>query len=146
MMPHRLHLAEQMGATTVLRGDQDVVAAIMGLSDGWGAEFVVDAVGAASTRRQGIAALAPGGTFGLVGLGPGETPVDFGPVINRELVLRGSYCYSDDDFVRALELIATGQIQVGGMLNVAPLREGASCFEQLMNPSAGLTKVVLDPS
>jgi 2-desacetyl-2-hydroxyethyl bacteriochlorophyllide A dehydrogenase len=146
MMPHRLRLAEQMGATTVLRADGDVVAGVMGLTAGWGAEFVVDAVGASATRRQGIAALAPGGTFGLVGLGPGETPIDFGPVINRELTLRGSYCYSDDDFVRALELIATGHIQVRGMLDEAPLREGASCFEQLMDPAAGLTKVVLHPS
>ena len=143
MMPHRLRLAEQMGATAVLRGDQDVAGGVLDLTDGWGAEFVVDAVGASATRRQGIAALAPGGTFGLVGLGPGETPVDFGPVISRELVLHGSYCYSDDDFERALELLAGGQVQVGGMLDVAPLREGASCFEQLMNPAAGLTKVLL---
>jgi len=143
MMPHRLRLAEQMGATAALRGDEDVVAGVMRLTDGWGAEFVVDAVGAAATRRQGVAMLAPGGTFGLVGLGPGETPLDFGPVINRELVLRGSYCYSDDDFMRALELLASGHIQVGAMLDVAPLREGASCFERLMDPAAGLTTVLL---
>jgi L-iditol 2-dehydrogenase len=146
MMPHRLRLAEQMGATATLRGDGDVVASIKDLTGGWGADFIVDAVGASATRRQGIAALAPGGTLGLIGLGPGETPVDFGPVINRELVLHGSYCYSDDDFLRAMELIAGGQIQVDAMLDVAALREGASCFEKLMDPAAGLTKVVLQPS
>jgi L-iditol 2-dehydrogenase len=143
MMPHRLRLAEQMGATTVLRGDEDVVTGILGLTGGWGAEFVVDAVGAAATRRQGVAVLAPGGTFGMVGLGPGETQIDFGPVINRELVLRGSYCYSDDDFMRAIELLAAGHIRVGEMLDVTPLSEGAACFERLMDPAAGLTKVLL---
>jgi threonine dehydrogenase-like Zn-dependent dehydrogenase len=93
-----------------------------------------------------VAALAPGGTFGLVGLGPGETSLDFGPIINRELVLRGSYCYSDDDFARALELITTSQIQVGSLLDEAPLSEGVSCFEALLDPASTLTKVVLKPN
>lgn len=146
MLPHRLRLAEQMGATTVLPGDGNVVAEIMALTDGWGAEFIVDAVGASATHRQGIAALAPGGTFGLVGLGPGETTANFGSVINRELVLRGSYCYSDDDFVRALELLDRKQIQVDAMLEVATLGEGVSCFERLVDPASGLTKVVLQPN
>jgi L-iditol 2-dehydrogenase len=145
LMPHRLRLAEQLGATHVLRGDQDVAAIVKDLTDGWGAEFVVDAAGVAATRQQGIAALAPGGTFGLVGIGPGEVPVDFGPVINRELTLRGSYACSDDDFVRALELLAAGHIQVDPMLDEAPLGEGASCFERLMDPAEGLTKVLLTP-
>jgi L-iditol 2-dehydrogenase len=145
MVPHRLRLAEQMGATATLRADGEVVATIMRLTGGWGADFVVDAAGAAATRRQGVAMLAPGGTLGLVGLGPGDTPVDFGPVINRELTLQGSYCYSDDDFMLALELIAAGHIQVSAMLEVAPLREGASCFEQLLDPAGSLTKVLLQP-
>ena len=146
LIPHRLRLAEQMGATTVLHGDEDVVASILRLTDGWGAEFIVDAAGVAATRRQGVAALAPGGTLGLIGLGPGETPIDFGPVINRELVLRGSYACSDDDFTHALGLLAGGHIQVASMLEVAPLREGASCFEQLIDPAGGLAKVLLQPS
>jgi 2-desacetyl-2-hydroxyethyl bacteriochlorophyllide A dehydrogenase len=146
LMPHRLRLAEQMGATAVLRADEDVVAGILRLTDGWGAEFVIDAVGASTTRQQGVAVLAPGGTFGLVGLGPGETTLNFVPVINRELVLHGSYCYSDDDFLRALELLAAGHIQVGSMLELEPLREGAALFERLMDPAAGLTKVLLQTS
>ena len=145
LMPHRLCLAEQLGATHVLRGDQDVAARVKDLTDGWGADFVVDAVGVPDTRRQGIAALAPGGTLGLVGIGLGEVLIDFGPVINRELTLRGSYACSDDDFVRALELLVAGHIQVDPMLAEAPLSEGAACFERLTDPAQGLTKVLLTP-
>jgi len=145
LIPHRLQLAEQMGATTVLPGDQNVVARVLELTDGWGADFIVDAAGYSATRRQGVAALAPGGTLGLVGLIPGETPVAFNPVVNRELVLRGSYSCTDDDLMRSLELLTSQQIRLDGMLDMAPLREGVSCFERLLDPTSGLTKVVLHP-
>jgi hypothetical protein len=35
---------------------------------------------------------------------------------------------------------------VGSMLELAPLREGAALFERLMDPAAGLTKVLLQTS
>ena len=146
LIPHRMQLAKQMGATTVLRGDEDVVGRVLELTNGWGADFIVDAAGAPATRRQGIAALAPGGSLGLVGLLPGETPVEFNAVVNRELVVRGSYSCTDDDLARSLELLASQQITLEGMLELAPLREGVSCFERLLDPMSGLTKVVLQPN
>src|SRR5579859_645063 len=138
LIPHRMQLATQMGATTVLRGDEDVVGRVLELTNGWGADFIVDAAGAPATRRQGIAALAPGGNLGLVGLLPGETPVEFNAVVNRELVVRGSYSCTDDDLARSLELLASQQIMLEGMLELAPLREGVSCFERLLDPMSGL--------
>ena len=146
IIPRRMELAAQLGATTVLRGDEDVVGRVLALTDGWGADFIVDAVGLPATRRQGIAALAPGGTLGLVGLVPGETPVEFNPVVNRELTVRGSYSCTDDDLTRSLELLAGRQIRLDGMLALAPLREGVSCFDRLLDPTSGLTKVVLQPN
>ncbi len=85
-------------------------------------------------------------TTGLIGLGIGETVLDFLPVVNKELQIRGSYCYSDDDFHRALELLAAGHIQVQGMIQVAPLSEGVAYFQRQLSESTGRTKVVLRPT
>lgn len=71
-----------MAATATLRGDADAVAAILRLTGGWGADFVVHAVGPAGTRRQGVAllrerascfqqALDPAGSLTKVLLQPG---------------------------------------------------------------------------
>jgi 2-desacetyl-2-hydroxyethyl bacteriochlorophyllide A dehydrogenase len=146
VVPQRLALAERMGATAVLPADQvDVVKAILDATHGWGAELIVDTAGVPITRQQGVAALAPGGTLALIGLGIGETTLNFLPVVGKELDIRGSYCYSDDDFQRALELIAAGQVTVGDMIDVAPLNEGASLFQRLLDEPGSLTKVLLQP-
>jgi 2-desacetyl-2-hydroxyethyl bacteriochlorophyllide A dehydrogenase len=142
----RLELAARSGATLTLRPDQsDPVKQVLALTDGWGADLVIDAVGAPSTRAQGVAMLAPGGTLALVGLGVGETTLNFLPVVGRELTIQGSYCYSDDDFLLALEMLASGAVRPEGMLHAAPLREGAAYFQRLVDAPTGLTKVVLTP-
>ena len=69
--------------------------------------------------------------------------LDFLPVVNKELSIRGSYCYTDGDFQWALDMVAHGTIEVESMINNAPLREGVDFFEQLLAPNTPLTKVVL---
>ena len=144
LMPSRLALAERLGATHTFQADKvSVSREVSRLTDGWGVDFSVDAVGAPAIRQEATAVLAPGGTLGLVGLGRGETVLDFLPVVNKELSIKGSYCYTDGDFQRALDLVAHGTIEVESMIDNAPLREGAHYFEQLLAPGTPFTKVVL---
>ena len=146
LVAHRLEMARAMGAThTVHSGQEDVVERVKTITGGWGAEFIVDTAGAPATRQQGVAALAPGGTLVLIGLGKGDTTLNFLPVVNRELHVRGSYAYTDDDFLRALELIASGRVRVREMIHPAPLSEGAQFFERLATQPEHLVKVVLQP-
>jgi 2-desacetyl-2-hydroxyethyl bacteriochlorophyllide A dehydrogenase len=144
IVPQRLALAEQMGATMTIQADhEDPVQRVLAATDKWGADFVLDAVGAPLLKKQGIAMLAPDGIFGIVGLGAGESSLSFNPVVNKELTIRGAYAYNDDDFQRSLELIASGQVRVDPMVHVAPLSEGISYFQRLIEEPAGLTKVIL---
>ncbi len=143
----RLELAKASGATVTVRADQqNPVEQVLALTEGWGADMVVDAVGMPITRQQGVAMLAPDGTLALVGLGEGETTLNFLPVVNKELHLHGSYCYSDDDFALALELLASGRVKPNGMVRDVPLSEGDEYFRRLIDEPAGLSKVVLIPA
>jgi threonine dehydrogenase-like Zn-dependent dehydrogenase len=92
-----------------------------------------------------LAALAPGGLLGLVGLGEGQTTVDFLPIVARELTLRGSYCYTDDDFVRSIELLASRQIRADDLISVQPLSAGPAVFKTLIESPASGVKVLLQP-
>lgn len=145
MLAERLELASQLAHVTVHAREADVVQIVKERTDDWGVELAVDAAGTEITRQQGVAAIAPRGTLVLVGLGHGETTINYLPVVNRELIVRGSYCYTDDDFQRALEIIADGQIDAGKMIHVAPLTDGVDLFEKLATDPAGLAKVVLKP-
>lgn len=146
LLESRLELARQYGAASALRADRDdLVAAVMAATDNWGAELVLDAVGASATHRDGLAALAPGGTLIVIGLGAPESALNLLPLVGKEQNIRGSYCYRDDDFLRALELIADGRIRVAEMIQSVPLQEGAQYFERLADQPEGLGKVVLHP-
>lgn len=146
LVPQRLALAGQMGATRTVQADsEDVVKTVLALTDNWGADFVLEAVGVPLLRQQALAMIAPHGTIGLIGLGKGETTLNVLPIVNKEITIRGSYCYTDDDFQRSIELISSGQIKVQSMLYEAPLGEGIPYFERLIEEPAHLTKVLLRP-
>ncbi len=146
MMDDRLELAARLGATLTLRADrEDVAARVKAETDNWGADFVVDAVGAPATRKQGVGMLAPAGTLALVGLGEGETTLNFLPIINKELRVFGSYCYTDDDFTLALTMLASGSVSAEGLRHRAPLSEGVGYFQRMIDNPEGIAKVILTP-
>lgn len=146
MVDDRLQLATALGADITIRPDrEDAVKRVLQATDGWGADFVVDAVGAPATRTQGVAMLAPAGTLALVGLGVGETTMNFLPIINKELRVFGSYCYTDDDFILSLSMLASGSISAEGLRHRALLSEGGVYFQRLTNNPEGFAKVILTP-
>jgi 2-desacetyl-2-hydroxyethyl bacteriochlorophyllide A dehydrogenase len=144
IVPQRLAMARKLGAThTVIGNEEDVVKTVLDLTDGWGADLVVEAVGNARLRQQGQQMLSIGGTLALVGNFNGVTQFDFLPIITKEQRVFGTYCYTDDDFSRALEMIATTQINVKPMLHPAKLEEGVHYFHQLIEEPGALVKVAL---
>lgn len=147
VVPARLALAEKLGATCALDASAaDVAAAAKVKTEGWGVELVVETTGSPKARQQGLASLAPGATFSAVGLGEGPTTVDFLPVVAKELVIRGSYGYTDDDFARSLELLASGAVKGEAMLSAVDLAGGPAAFEALVDDPGDRVKVLVQPA
>lgn len=70
--PARLEIAADLGAHATLAGvDEDTTTRIRALSDGRGADAVLDFVGVDATIGAGIAAVRPGGAFGVIGAAGG---------------------------------------------------------------------------
>lgn len=65
--PEHREVAAQFGADHVLASDEHTADTIRELTHGAGANFVLDCVGAQTTLRSGVAALAPLGRLTLVG-------------------------------------------------------------------------------
>ncbi|NLN17162.1 MAG: alcohol dehydrogenase catalytic domain-containing protein [Firmicutes bacterium] len=109
--PHRREVAAQMGFT-VIDGGGDPVAEVLALTDGEGADVVYEAAGAEATAAQMAQMTRIKGQIVVVGVYKDLAPVDLLQISFREQTLRGSRVYNYQDFQRAIELLAQGQIDV----------------------------------
>ena len=145
VVPARLDLARRLGATAVLDArTEDVTGRIRQLTDGEGVDLAIEAVGASTTRQAAVASVRTGGTVTLLGLGEEITPFNAVDIVNREVTIRGSYAYTYDDFVRAVEMLASGLVD-GGWARAYPLEEGPGVFRQLTTDPGDLIKAILTP-
>ena len=138
----RLELARAQGATP-LEG-KDPEAALGEATEGRGVDVVIDAAGFEATWALGLRAVRPGGRFEAVGLGSSGARIDFFAVAGKEIQVTGSFAWTDGDFDRAIELIASGSIETTGWFTTIPLAEGQRAFEELVDTTERF-KVVLVP-
>ena len=143
--PARLAMGEALGAIPVDPRSVDVIALIRETTGGRGVAAAVDAVGIEATREQCVRATRIGGTVVLSGLHDETGPFPAADIIRREIVVRGSYCYSDEDFQNALGHLETGAMRLDPWIEEAPLEEGGSWFERLLSEPGNVSKVLLRP-
>jgi threonine dehydrogenase-like Zn-dependent dehydrogenase len=96
--------------------------------------FLVDVVlecsGSAGATVAALKLLAPGGILVVVGAGP-DPALDSATILLKEITVRGSYIYNNE-FDRAIELLATQQIAVAYLTTViSPLPDALAAFDAL---------------
>ncbi len=115
------------------------------MTNGLGADIVMEAVGADATVTMSIESVRKGGTVTLIGnIAP---TVSFGlqSVVTREVTVLGS-CASSNAYPSCLELMARGSIRVAPILSASvPLEKGPEMFDRLYGREPNLTKVILKP-
>ncbi|WP_076478669.1 NAD(P)-dependent alcohol dehydrogenase [Williamsia sterculiae] len=82
---------------------------------GNGFDAFIDASGAPSAVRAGIAHVRPGGTVVLVGMGADVMELPVSLIQNREIMLTGVYRYANTWPV-ARELVTSGRVDLDGMV------------------------------
>ena len=142
----RLELARQLGADEVFNAsDAKLVAEVMKLTAGQGVDLAYEAVGRNETVSSAIDCTRKGGTVTLIGNIAPEVTLPLQKVVTRQLRLQGS-CASAGEYPQAIELIASGKIQVKPLITaVASLEEGPRWFERLHAGEPNLMKVILTP-
>lgn len=113
----------------VTAGQGSFDAEVRRLTDGCGADVVLDFVATRDTLRAAIAALAPGGRLVIMGYFPRggvlETPTW---PFSEEIEVTGNRSAGREDIVQALALIASGRIEpvIGARF---PLREAVAAHK-----------------
>jgi L-iditol 2-dehydrogenase len=142
----RLDLAKQVGAEEILHcSGAELVAEVLRLTNGKGVDLAFEAVGRNETVAAAIDCTRKGGTVTLVGNIAPEVTLPLQKVVTRQLRLQGS-CASSGEYPEAIQLIASGKIQVKPLITaVASLEEGPRWFERLHAHEPNLMKIILTP-
>jgi 2-desacetyl-2-hydroxyethyl bacteriochlorophyllide A dehydrogenase len=110
---------------------------------GESADVVVDCVAEQSTTTQALRLANKGGSVIVVGVPPADVTVPLPMIQDSQLRLQGSATYLPADFADAIDLLATGAVDVTAMItSVRPLGEAAQAFAEAA--SGAHIKVLLD--
>jgi L-iditol 2-dehydrogenase len=142
----RLALARQVGADETLHcSGVELIAEVMRLTGGDGVDVALEAVGRNETVAGAIDCTRKGGKVTLIGNIMPEVTLPLQKVVVKQLRLQGS-CASSGEYPEAIELIASGKIQVKPLITaVASLEEGPQWFERLHAREPNLMKIILTP-
>jgi threonine dehydrogenase-like Zn-dependent dehydrogenase len=141
----RRERAAALGARAAHRSPGDLLDGLRGETAGLGADFVIDAVGRESTRQLAVAAVRPGGRVVLLGLHDDATSFGGHDLVRREVLVTGSYAYTDAEFARALTLVADGRAGIGELPAVQPLESTPALFARLAEGPTDEVKLFVAP-
>lgn len=148
LVDERLNFAAKLGADEVINaGKADVVESVKKLTNGYGADVVIEAIGLPSTWEQAIKLARKGGTvleFG--GCPPGtEIKVNAETLHYGELTLLGAFHATPLHFRKALNLISSRTVDVRPLVTRRmKLSEIKEAFEVLATSKSEI-KIAINP-
>ncbi len=143
----RLEVSRLYGADHTVRADIDDLAGVVrDLTDGRGADHVIEAVGRRETLLAGPSLTRVGGTLLWFGLPDSERPVpfDYRNFFRRKLTGWSTYGAQDEpglaSFAAAVEIIGRGEIDVAPLLtDILPIEEIDAAFALAHEPQGRAT-------
>ncbi|HEX2316911.1 MAG TPA: NAD(P)-dependent alcohol dehydrogenase [Thermomonospora sp.] len=105
----KLDLARRAGADHTVRSGPDAAARIRDLTDGQGADLVLDMVGAQPTVELAASAAAVLGDLTIVGLAGGRLPVAYG-LVPSECSVTTPYWGTRDELIEVVALARAGLV------------------------------------
>jgi L-iditol 2-dehydrogenase len=145
----RLQIGEKLGAVRTFNYHQisDLPALVRDLTDGWGADVVIEATGVPTAWESAIALGRPGATINLFGGCPKNTTISVNTeqLHYNELTLKGVF-HNTPTYVReALSLLASRTIPFELLLSDRrPLQDLEKVFQDMKNRVA--IKVAIQPN
>ena len=108
---YRLDTAKKCGIATVNPSEEDLLEAIIEACGEDRADVIFECIGINPTMKQAIAYARKGSHIVVVGVFADLATVDMAAVQDHELTLLGSAMYREEDYIKAIELVAAGKIE-----------------------------------
>ncbi len=106
-------------------------------------DVIFDSVGLESTRLQAIKSVKPGGAIIHIGLTQPTGSFDFRKTTLQEVTFVGTYCYTNEDFEKTLNILANQTIGRLGWIEYRELKDGALAFKQIHDGKCSAPKIIL---
>ena len=106
-----LTLAKECGAHHIVKADENQIEAVRKLTDGKGAEAVIDFVGEGNSIENGLAMTRRNGAYYIVGYG-GEIRISALDMITTERRIIGNLVGNYSELVELMELANRGQVDL----------------------------------
>ena len=106
-------------------------------------DIVFDTVGLENTRQQAIKCIKPGGIIIHIGLTQPAGNFDFRKATLQEITFIGTYCYTNKDFEKTLNILNTKKIGSLEWIEYRNLKEGSSAFKEIHNGTCSAPKIIL---
>jgi Zn-dependent alcohol dehydrogenase len=147
VVPAKLELARELGATVAVPAGADVVAAVREATGG-GADHAIETVGSAAVLEQAYQATRRGGSTVTVGLPIPQQMLSIPAVslVAQERVLRGSYlgsCVPARDIPRFIALHQAGRLPVERMITHRLALDDVNAGFDRLRSGEGVRQVVL---
>lgn len=139
----RLALARELGADhTVVLGEDDPMALVRGLGDGFGADVVVDVTGVSAAFGQSMELVRPGGQIVKVGWGPQPFGATLDPIVAKAVTVHGCFSHTWPTWERVIRLLAARRIDLRPLTVEYPLADWRAAFTD-MESGANVKSVLL---
>lgn len=145
VMPKRLNKALELGADYVINGkEEDVVARIMEITGGKGADLGLETAGSQITATQLIKAAKKGSTIVFVGYSAsGEMTLPIGMALDKELTFKTVFRYRNI-YPMAIEAVASGKISIKDIVtNYYELDDIKNALDSCVHNKADIVKGVI---
>jgi D-arabinose 1-dehydrogenase-like Zn-dependent alcohol dehydrogenase len=131
--PTKQELARRLGADEIVpAGDVDAVQRVKDLTQGFGADVVIQCVGDARVDEQAIAMGGPAGRVVLIGSSLDQFRARAVDIFWRELSVLGSRGFVPDDIRDAIDLYLDGTLKVDHLVETTrPLESADDALEDL---------------
>ena len=106
-------------------------------------DIVFDTVGLEITRQQAIKCVKPGGVIIHIGLTQPSGIFDFRKTTLQEITFIGTYCYTNKDFEKTLNILNNKEIGSLDWIEYRELRQGSSAFKEIHDGKCTAPKIIL---
>lgn len=143
VLPKRLEMAQSLGATQTIRGNQeDAVSACRSFFGGNGPNLIFETAGSPVTLQQAVNMVDRGGKILVVGTHSQEVAINF-LSINREVSIQTVFRYTNC-FPATIQAIASGKFDVKSMVtHQYSYTQSQQAFEESVSQKQNIIKGVI---
>ena len=131
---YRLELAQRFGITTINPAEKDLKEQILEHLGTDGADVIFECVGISITTNQAIEYARKGSDIVIVGVFGERGDINMACLQDHELSLYGTAMYREEDYIKAIELVAEDKIEFEELIthrvNFSEFKKGYDIIDQ----------------